>query len=549
MGFHRGGWLATVSDDVVQASRLLRGLRTYLRHPVSPAEARGIVEARLQSRANDFVGLVARAIYAVPDSPYRALLGWAGCELADLERLVQQEGVEGALRALLRAGVYLSVEEFKGRQPVVRGGRSISMGPGVLRNPLVAPVLTVRSSGSGGPATPVPIHLGVLGDRAVSTCAALAARGGSDWRKAVWADPGGVPGLALRFSGFGRPAERCFAVVAPDAPGLLPRYRWSMRVLRGGSRLLAGVRLPKVEHVPPDAPLPIARWMAAVLRAGAIPHLWAFVSPALHLCKAAKEAGLDIRGVQLTVTGEPLTAARRRVMRDAGVVAVPDYGTAESGFIGHGCLAPAEPDDMHVMDDLHALIQVGRDQARADAPDGALLVSSLRESAPVLLLNVSLGDTATLGARPCGCALEGLGWTTHLSNVRSYEKLTSAGMTFLDADVVRVLEEVLPARFGGGPNDYQLVEEEASGGQPQLRLLVHPTVGPVDPGELVTDFLAALGADRGAQRVMAMVWRDSRIIRVERRPPFATRTGKVLHLHRHRGEARGEDPPGDRLPE
>jgi hypothetical protein len=54
-------------------------------------------------------------------------------------------------------------------------------------------------------------------------------------------------------------------------------------------------------------------------------------------------------------------------------------------------------------------------------------------------------------------------------------------MTFLDTDVIRVLEEELPARFGGTPTDYQLLEEEADDGQPRLQLLVHPRVGPLNP--------------------------------------------------------------------
>jgi hypothetical protein len=30
---------------------------------------------------------------------------------------------------------------------------------------------------------------------------------------------------------------------------------------------------------------------------------------------------------------------------------------------------------------------------------------------------------------------------------------------------------------------------------------------------------------------MSLVWRDAGLLRVERRPPVATATGKVLHLH------------------
>jgi hypothetical protein len=33
-------------------------------------------------------------------------------------------------------------------------------------------------------------------------------------------------------------------------------------------------------------------------------------------------------------------------------------------------------------------------------------------------------------------------------------------MSFLDSDAIRALEQVLPARFGGAPTDYQLVDQE-----------------------------------------------------------------------------------------
>jgi hypothetical protein len=85
-----------------------------------------------------------------------------------------------------------------------------------------------------------------------------------------------------------------------------------------------------------------------------------------------------------------------------------------------------------------------------------------------------------LSQRRRGCPLEQLGWTTHLHSIRSFEKLTAAGMTFLDTDVIQVLAEVLPARFGGGPTDYQRVEQEQSDGRPTIRLLVHPGLGPLD---------------------------------------------------------------------
>ena len=111
-------------------------------------------------------------------------------------------------------------------------------------------------------------------------------------------------------------------------------------------------------------------------------------------------------------------------------------------------------------------------------------------------------------------------------------------MTFLDVDVVRVLEEVLPARFGGAPTDYQLLEEETGAGQPRLRLLVRPSVELRDPAEVVDVFLAAVGA-RGAARVMELQWRGAGWLQVEQRAPLTTANGKIMHLHR-----RGSDQPG-----
>ena len=160
----------------------------------------------------------------------------------------------------------------------------------------------------------------------------------------------------------------------------------------------------------------------------------------------------------------------------------------------------------------------------------ALLVSSLRPTAPIVLLNVSLGDRATLDSRACACPLEALGWTTHLHTVRSYEKLTAGAMTFFDADVIRILEAVLPFRFGGAPTDYQLVEDEDATGAPSLRLVVRPEVGPVDPGALIGVFLDALAEASEASRLMAAQWREAGIVRVDRRAPLTTPSGKILHL-------------------
>jgi hypothetical protein len=75
------------------------------------------------------------------------------------------------------------------------------------------------------------------------------------------------------------------------------------------------------------------------------------------------------------------------------------------------------------------------------------------------------------------------------------------------------------------------VEEEDRDGAARLRLVVHPGVGPLDPEAVAGAFVEALGRGSGAERVMGLAWREAALVRVERRPPLATASGKLLHLH------------------
>lgn len=523
--------LGALIAEIAIGARFFLGLPSFLRHPIGVEEARAILRRRLERREEDFLAVVRRAVYEYPPSPYRQLLRLADCEYGDLVKLVDQDGVEGALHTLLRHGVYLTVEEFKGRRPVVRGSATIALGPSGLRNPCSAFHVPARSGGSRSRGTPVLIDFAFIRDCAVNTGLSYEARNGGKWLKAVWEIPGGGALFRLlQFSSFGSPPVRWFSQVDPAAPGLEPRYRWSARALRWGS-LIAGVPLPSPQVVSPEDPLPIAHWIAEVLRAGGIPHLGTFTSSAVRLCQVAFDAGIHLGGAQFTLGGEPMTVARLVAIRRAGAEALPRYGSIECGPVGYGCLAPEAPDDLHALHDLHALVQPGPDGEGRGVPARAFLLSSLRPTAPMILLNVSMGDQGVMVPRRCGCPLERLGWTTHLHTVRSFEKLTAGGMTFLDTDVIRVLEEVLPARFGGGPTHYQLMEEEADDGRARLRLLVHPAVGSVNADEVKEAFLTAISPGSGVERVMGLLWRQADLLQVERRAPLATAAGKILHLH------------------
>ena len=518
----------TVLNDLAQGLRYTWGLPRFLRQSTSVTEARAALPRRFEQRCAVFLDFVRRAVYLNPRSPYRELLATAGCEWGDLIQLVRQEGIEGALAVLFRSGVHLTVDEFKGRRPVRRGGLTMAVSPARVRNPFVSAHLWGHTSGSWGPRTPIPIDFAWLRERAVNMSLLLDARGGRHVAHATWGTPGAGLGH-LRTAAVGLAQERWFWNLDPVADRLHPRHRWGYRALRLGCAW-ARYPLPRPEFVPSRDPGPILHWLSAVLRGGRRPNLFSFVSPALRLCQAAAESGLDLTGARFTVTGEPLTPARLAVFRRVGADVVLTYGSMEAGGdVAESCLEPAAPDDVHVLHDLYALIQPGADGGPTGLPERALLVSTLRPASPFVLLNVSLGDQAELTRRACGCALERLGWTRHLLSIRSYEKLTAGGMTLLDTDVIRVLEEVLPARFGGGPTDYQLVEDEGPDGAARVRLLVHPRVGALAEQEAVDLLLSAIARGSGG-RVTALSWRRGDLVRVERRAPLTTASGKVLHL-------------------
>ena len=145
--------VSTFLSAMVAAGRLTTAVPSLLRDPLDSPRARAALAERLATRQASFLSLVRRGVYEHLASPYRALLRGAGCELGDLQALVRERGVEGALAVLFQHGVYLSVDEFKGRRPVVRGSTTVAVDPSALRNPVAAAHVRFRAveAAPGGP--------------------------------------------------------------------------------------------------------------------------------------------------------------------------------------------------------------------------------------------------------------------------------------------------------------------------------------------------------------------------------------------------------------
>jgi hypothetical protein len=516
-------------EDVRAGVRLLTDLPGFLRTPFTIEEASETLRRRLAERESRFLDLAA-AIFDRPYRPYRALLDHAGCGPGDLRELVRREGVEDTLAILAAQGVFLRCEEFKGRRPIHRGSLELHVEPADLVRPGAAVHGISESSGSRGPRTAVPIDLAFIRDHAIDTWLGLAAHDGLGWAHAHWGVPGGTSlSNPLEFAKGGSAPRRWFTPIELDHPALSPRYRLASRTLRAGARL-AGTWRPGPTYAPLDDPAPLVHWLRQTLDEGRIPHVWTLASLAVLACEAARASGIDIAGARFTMGGEPTTMARRAAVEAVGAVALPRYGATETDILAFACRAPGAPDDMHFLHDRHALAAL-RPESGTGLPAGSLLFTSLLRSAPIVLFNVSLGDVAELDRAACGCPMEATGWPLRIRGVRSHEKLTAGGIAFLDFDVVRVLEEVLPARFGGAPTDYQIVEGADASGRPTVRLRVHPALGPLDETAVADAFLSAVGGGDSGERLSELLWREGGVLQVERIPPARTASGKILHLH------------------
>jgi hypothetical protein len=127
--------------------------------------------------------------------------------------------------------------------------------------------------------------------------------------------------------------------------------------------------------------------------------------------------------------------------------------------------------------------------------------------------------------------LEACGFTEHLRHIYSFRKLTGEGVTLVGSEMIRILEEVLPARFGGSPLDYQLLEEEDAAGFTRLSLVVSPKVALADEGAVIQVVLAALGQGSVAADAARSIWQQAATLRVKRMEPIWTARGKLMPLH------------------
>jgi hypothetical protein len=515
------GHARDLASEGQMLARLTRDLPGFMRRTMTLDEASERLRRRIQSRERSFLSLVKRAIYQHAASPYRQLLRHVGCEYGDLERLVRAEGIEDALRVLAERGVYVTFDELKGRRVAVRGSASFHFGDAAFGSPLVTPHWVVYTGGSGGESRSVMRSLQLVDDMTAAIAVTNEAHGLTRARHVFWVtNP--LPPL-LSYTLLGQPIVRWLHPVAP-----FPRKAWVVARVFGLSGRLAGHRIPMPRHLDLQDAHRLARWLRRRPRDGPTVVIGTMTSAAVRIAVAAREAGIDLTGVTFRLQSEPVTRARYEHLVATGARVFVSYSMAEMIDLALSCGTPRAPDDLHFATDRYALIGRRRAAMEGGPSVNAMLVTTLSDSAPKICLNTETGDYGSVQERPCGCLLGQLGLTTHVSDVRSYEKLSGEGVTFVRSNLLKILEEVLPARFGGTSIDYQLVEEEAPDSSTRLVLRVSPSVGATDEDELKRALLAELGSGGIVDRHHAELLRRAGSVEISRQPPFATGAGKVL---------------------
>jgi hypothetical protein len=520
--------------DLAALARFSRDLPGFLLRPIAAEVARARLQHGLAQREQRFLTMAERAIFRNSSSPYLPLLRHAGCEAGDLRALVLRDGLDAALRTLAAQGVYVAHDEVKGLRDAVRGSARFRFHESQFDSTLNPTYLKAETGGSSGTPTRVRRTLGLMDDMAGWVALSQEAHGLERPRHAFWMT--GPVWWALIYGKLDQPVDGWFHPLRE-----LPwQVRFGMPYLRLLGRL-GGQRWPRPVACDLRQPLPLARWLNRHANGRQPVVLTTASSAAARVAVAARDAGISLRGVTFVVKSEPLTEARRDLIEAAEARVIVLYGSMEVPTIGSGCATPTTADDMHVATDLTALITRRRAVGEGGPTVDALLVSTLSPNAAKICFNVELGDYATVEDRDCDCLLGRLGLRTHLSGVRGFDKLTGEGVTFLRAHIETILEQVLPAQFGGTALDYQLVEEEAPNGTTRMILRIAPSVAAVDEALVRTALLQALAQQGGfVQRHMATLWQRAETVQVLRQAPLTTRVGKVLPFQRLQAAAKPE---------
>jgi hypothetical protein len=516
--------------DLQMFWRFAVGLRRFLAEPLTPEAAARLLLESLERREQSFLWLLRRAVFENRHSPYLPLLRAAGVCFGDLERSVQDRGIEATLASLRDAGVTISLDQFKGRSAISCGGTTWEFPAEAFDNPLLLREFTLLTGGSSGRRKRLNVDLDLLVFEAATQRLFLEAHGLGQRPLGLWRPvPPGSSGIkhALRSAKNAAPVARWFDLTG-GAPGPWQSRLFLQTALRLGRRAGKAPLLPEPEPVSPLAPEPVLRWLASCADSGTPALLSCPASAAVRIAQASCEQHIPIDGTVFWVGGEPLTPGKAAAIAAAHATTVNGWSLSETGPLAVGCAARAHPDEVHLLHSKVALIPALRPSGLPEEPTPVLL-TSLHPALPKMLLNVDIGDSVVLTPRSCGCPVEAAGFPRHAHTIRAVGKVTAGGMHLPHADLACLVEEVLPHTFGGSPVDYQFVERE-SAGEPVVALHVSPRLAGLQSDVVLRTVAQFLSTQSRGHAMMVDQWLQADTLRVVREQPFVSPVGKTPSL-------------------
>lgn len=516
-------------------AQLPPALRRFLREPMTLERARAIFQERLERRTENFIEILSTCIYDYPRSPYLKLLKHAGCELGDVRAMVKDKGLDGTLETLRAAGVYVLFNEFKGREPIVRKGLEIAVKASDFDNPRAKRAFAGATGGSTGLASAVYFDLDSVAAGAVSYMLTLDSHAALGLPLLQWMPilPGAGLFFILQMLYLGQSAAAWYTQTGWRDSREWWKYSSAMLYLLA-CLYASGAHVPFPKVLRQSDGLVFARQLRDILDHQKQCLVQCSTSLSVRVCAAAEQAGFFLEGAVFRIGGEPLTPAKAEVIRGRGARVLVQYGGVDAGSIGLACANPLEVDEVHLNTSAYAMTTVNYALPENGITVPVLNLTQLLPSASKILLNYQSDDYATSSERKCGCALEALGLTTHLHDVRSYSKLVGESVTLIGTEMVKILEQVLPARFGGSPLDFQIVEREDAAGLTRLILYIHPRLVIPDELQVTRVVLEALQVSSATADAARIIWQHAQTLRIERHEPIMTERGKFLPLYLER---------------
>ena len=523
-----------------------KGLRALVNAPVSLAEAEVHDPTEIERQPQRLLRSLDELVWPSPTSPTRRLLEAAGAEPADVASLVAELGVVGALEQLRDRGVYVSYEEYHGRQPIQRGSTTFEVSPADFFNPVSRADYLATTGGSRSEGTPVELSFAWQRRQGVQRAVQLDIAGVLGAPTATWLPvfPSAAGfGAVMKLTAGGNRPERWFSQIPTDLVRRQQPEGRGQPVPAGAERAGPHGACPRRSTSPPPIPSPSSHGWRTRCAGTARPRITGYASSLTAAARWASEHDVDLTGVVAFPSSEPVTVGKLVGHAGVGHDAVPDLRLRARGH--------RRPDLRRSATTRSTTSGTTSWRSSPAAGPGATRPTSTRSCSPAWRSRrpgcCSTSRTTTTAwcatTSACDCRIADAGGShphrsTSAASARSWPPASASTARPSTA----WSRSTCPARLGGGPATSSS-SSRTSRPAPRSRSRSRRSLEVTDDRcrEVVNELLRT--SDNGV--LAAAVWERGGGLRIDRSPPSITRAGKTLSYERL---VPGPRPTGDPEP-